>query len=46
MHGEVLNIFCGVAVLSACYLINRMTTLVLDNKISRSILFPHDPLGD
>jgi len=36
--------FWGDVVLSACYLINRMPSLVLDDKIPHSILFSHDPL--
>jgi len=34
----------GDVVLSTCYLINHMSSLVLDDKIPHSILFPHDPL--
>jgi len=44
IHGDVPQRFWGDVVLSACYLINRMSSLVLDNKIPHSILFPHDPL--
>jgi len=44
IHGEVFQRFLGDVVLSACYLINRMSSLVLENKIPHSILFPHDPL--
>jgi len=44
IHGDVPPRFWGDVVLSACYLINRMPSSVLDNKIPHSILFPHDPL--
>ena len=43
LHGDVPQHFWG-DVLSACYLINRMTSSVLENKIPHSILFPHKPL--
>jgi len=43
IHGDVPQRFWGNVVLSACYLINRMPSLVLDDKIPHSILFPHDP---
>jgi len=44
IHGDVPQYFWGDVVLSACYLINRIPSSVLDNKILHSILFPHDPL--
>jgi len=43
IHGEVPQSFWGDVVLTACYLINCMPS-VLNNKISNSILFPHEPL--
>jgi len=44
IHGEVPEHFWGDAILTACYLINRMPSSVLKNNISHSILFPHEPL--
>ena len=44
IHGDVPQRFWGDAVFSAYYLINRMPSSVLDNKIPYSILFPYDPL--
>ncbi|XP_052725874.1 retrovirus-related Pol polyprotein from transposon TNT 1-94 isoform X3 [Vigna angularis] len=44
IHGQVPSRFWGDAVLTACYLINRMPSSVLDNKIPHSILFPQDLL--
>jgi len=44
IHGDVPQCFWGDVFLSACYLINRMPSSVLDIKIPHSILFPHDPL--
>jgi len=44
IHSDVPRRFWGDVVLSACYLINRMSSLVLDEKILHFILFPHDPL--
>jgi len=44
IHGGVPQYFWGDAILSACYLINRMSSSVLKNKISHSILFPHESL--
>ncbi|XP_025983399.1 uncharacterized protein [Glycine max] len=34
----------GDAVLTACFLINRMPSSSLENQIPHSIVFPHDPL--
>ncbi|KAK2391898.1 putative mitochondrial protein [Trifolium repens] len=36
--------FWGDAILTACHLINRMSSSVLDNEIPYSLLFPKDPL--
>jgi len=44
IHGDVPQRFWGDVVLSACYLINRMSSSILDDKIPHSILFPHDSL--
>ena len=44
IHGGVPQRFWGDVILSACYLINRMSSLVLNNKLPHSILFPHEPL--
>lgn len=33
----------GDAVLTACYLINRMPSSVLDGQSPHSVLFPYDP---
>ncbi|KAK2437071.1 putative mitochondrial protein [Trifolium repens] len=43
LHGNVPFRFWGDAVLTACYLINRMPSSVLDGNIPHSILFPHSP---
>ena len=42
--GDVPQHFWDDVVLSACYLINHMSSSVLENKIHHSILFPQEPL--
>jgi len=42
--GRVPQRFWGDIILSVCYLINRMSSSILNNKIPHSILFPHEPL--
>jgi len=44
IHGDVPQCFWGDVVLSACYFTNHMSSLVLENKIPHSFLFPHEPL--
>jgi len=44
IHSEVSHSFWVDVVLTACYLINRMSSSILNNKIPHSILFPHEPL--
>ncbi|KAJ7961891.1 Retrovirus-related Pol polyprotein from transposon TNT 1-94 [Quillaja saponaria] len=44
LHGHVPLRFWGDAVLTACYLINRMPSSTLHNKIPYSIIFPNHPL--
>ena len=44
IHGGVPQYFWNDVILSACYLINHMSSSVLENKIPRSILFPHESL--
>jgi len=44
IHGGVPQCFWGDAILSVCYLINRMPSSVLKNKIPHSILFSHESL--
>jgi len=44
IHDGVPQCFWGDAILSACYLINRMSSSVLENKIPHSIFFPHESL--
>ena len=44
LHHKVLQRFWGDAILSPCYLINRMPSSILRDKIPHSILFPNQPL--
>jgi len=44
IHGDVPEPFWGDVILTACYLISRMSSSVLKNNIHHSILFPHEPL--
>ena len=44
LHGNVPHRFWGDAVLTACYLINRMPSSTLDNQVPHSVLFPHEPI--
>ena len=43
-HYKVPQRFWGDAILASCYLINRMPSSVLHDKIHHSILFPNQPL--
>lgn len=43
LHGNVPLRFWGDDVLTSCYLINRMPSSVVNNKIPHSILFPNSP---
>ena len=45
LHHKVPQRFCGDATLAACYLINCMSSSVLHDKISHSVLFPNQPLS-
>lgn len=45
LHHHVPFCFWADAVLAACYLINRMPSSVIDNKIPHECLFPTDPLS-
>ncbi|RVW22242.1 Retrovirus-related Pol polyprotein from transposon TNT 1-94 [Vitis vinifera] len=44
LHSNVPFRFWGDAVLTACYLINRMPSFVLHDQIPHSLLFPDQPL--
>jgi len=44
LYGNVPQRFWGVVILSACYLINRMSSSILENKILHYTLFPFEPL--
>ena len=44
IHHNVPTTFWSDAVLTACYLINRMPSSVLNDQIPHSLLFPNDPL--
>jgi len=44
LHGDVPQCFWGDAILNTCYLINRMPSSILENKIPQFILFPREPL--
>ncbi|RVW79787.1 Retrovirus-related Pol polyprotein from transposon RE1 [Vitis vinifera] len=44
LHGNVPFRFWGDAVLTACFLINRMPSSVLHDQIPHSLLFPDQPL--
>ncbi|RVW45708.1 Retrovirus-related Pol polyprotein from transposon TNT 1-94 [Vitis vinifera] len=44
LHSNVSFHFWGDAVLTACYLINRMPSSVLHDQIPHSLLFPDQPL--
>ena len=44
LHHKVPQRFWGDATLVACYLINRMPSSILHDKIPHSILFPNQPL--
>ena len=44
LHHKVPQRFLGNATLAACYLINRMSSSVLHDRIPHSILFPNQPL--
>nr|CAN66416.1 hypothetical protein VITISV_044133 [Vitis vinifera] len=44
LHSHVLFRFWGDAVLTACYLINRMSSSILHDQIPHSLIFPTQPL--
>ena len=44
LHYHVPFHFWGDAVLTACYLINRMPSSVLHDQIPHSLIFPEQPL--
>ena len=44
LHHKVPQRFWGDAILTACYLINRMSSSVLHDQIHHSVLLPNQPL--
>ena len=44
LHGNVPHHFWGDAVLTACYLINRLPSSILNNQVPHFVLFPHQSL--
>ena len=44
LHHIVPQRFWGDAILTACYLINRMSSSVLGDQVPHSLLFPNQPL--
>ena len=44
LHHTVPQCFLGDAILTACYLINRMPSFVLGDQVPHSLLFPNQPL--
>lgn len=44
LHYNVPHPFWGDALLTACYMINRMPSSVLGNQVSYSIMYPKQPL--
>ena len=44
LHHKVPQRFLGDAILTACYLINRLLSSILHDQIPHSILFPNQPL--
>ena len=44
LHQKAPQRFWGDAILAACYLINRMSSSVLQDQIPHSIIFPNQPL--
>ena len=44
LHHKVPQRFWGDAILAACYLINRMSSFVLNDQILHSVLLPNQPL--
>jgi transposase InsO family protein len=44
LHGNIPFRFWGDALLTTCYLINRMPSSTIDGNIPHSILLPHSPI--